>query len=194
MATSPIAVHFVRDMTLRWPVRAGDFLLWFRHRSLFAGNDDLDVVDLWEMRDGDSVILTNRGCDIPSWFPLHPLETSGTLALKVLAKLKAGWEPSPPLDGPNVWRVMAGDRVAWAGSRRPGREPLEGVLCMVNFQECALVLGEIADPNANDPMDFGTLTERGQTPEGAATCRNAVNLGRALGGPNTIATGEWRLG
>ena len=36
-----------RDMTLRWPFRRGDFLLWFGYRDIFSGPEAIQCYDMW---------------------------------------------------------------------------------------------------------------------------------------------------
>src|SRR4051794_22214945 len=97
----PEVIQFTGDMTLWWPCRRGDQLLWFRSASLLAGKNSLQCYDSWQMRDGSHVRITNRLEDFPSWFQLHPLEICGSLVYKLYKKIEEGDYPDAPVDGPN---------------------------------------------------------------------------------------------
>ena len=53
--------------------------------------------------------------------------------------LVGGYRLDEPMDCPNLWRVFAGDRLAWVGPPRGGVESVDGVLAVVEFRENALV-------------------------------------------------------
>jgi hypothetical protein len=105
-----VTTDFKSDTTLRWPCRAGDYLLWAGCRGF--GGSAFDIDDFWELRDGNHVTITNRFADLPGWFQLHPLEASGSNAYRIMERLNEGMEVRPPYDGPNLWRVFAGGRIA----------------------------------------------------------------------------------
>jgi len=111
-ATKPEIISFRRDMTLRLPCRQGDFFLWLGYPDIFSGPDAIQCYDLWEMRDGYHITITNRIEDLPAWFELHPTEVCGVLAMKMMVKIEKGLRPGEPMDGPNLWRLKSGDRVA----------------------------------------------------------------------------------
>src|SRR5260370_41199319 len=98
MAEIPIpeTISFVRDMTLLWPCRQGDFLLWFRCRDIFSGPKTIQCHDFWEMRDGYHVMITNRLEDLPSWFRLHPTEGCNSFVYGMIAEVKNGDDPAEP--------------------------------------------------------------------------------------------------
>jgi hypothetical protein len=125
-ANAPEVVSFRRDMTLRWPCRGGDFLLWFGYRDMVSGPDAIQCQDLWEMRDGHHVTITNRLEDLPPWFRLHPTEVCGSFVYKLMPRVEQGDYPSEPMSGPNLWRLKVGDRVAWVGAHRPDRRSVNG--------------------------------------------------------------------
>jgi hypothetical protein len=103
---------FVGKTTLKWELSAGDYVFWVRWKNIFSSNSDPTILDLWEMRDGDSVSITSRIEDLPAWFELHPTEVSGFAACSMMQKkLAMGYTPGEPLDGPNLWRVLTGDRI-----------------------------------------------------------------------------------
>jgi len=67
-----MVTRFTSDMTLRWACRAGDFVLWARFRGLSAPSGrEYDLADVWELRDGNHLTVTNRLADLPEGFDLH---------------------------------------------------------------------------------------------------------------------------
>jgi hypothetical protein len=206
------------DSTLRWACRRGDFLLWLTPKSLIhlmSGSDDAwQMPDYWEMRDGDSVTITNRSTDLPSWFELHPTELAGGEALRASARLAHGWTPGDILVGPNIWRVKTGDRLAWVGESRLGSEGVEGTLAILDIQESVVVLGESsADPAEGrhvapgplrdrmtpaelalaEAMAFGSPSSSAQSPDVTRRCHQAVMFMQSLGIPSFFAP-EWTFG
>jgi hypothetical protein len=187
-------VDFRSDTTVRWACRAGDYLLWARSLGIFAPSDQPHALaDIWEFRDGDFVTLTNRVADLPTGFELHPLEVAGSLAYWMMKRLNEGYRPAEPIDGPNLWRVRAGDRVAWVGASRSGVRSDDGVLEVVNFQVDALVNGE--------PLMFieGAPTFGGVTDPESVIGKRLCSAGMAAilegGSPRTIAADpQWHLG
>ncbi len=103
-----------KDTTLRLPFRTGDFLIHSRIEDIFTSK--LSIIDIWELRDKQSAILTNRVGDLPDWFQLHPSEVCDILAYKMLDKFNRGEYPSEPIDGLNIWSAIAGDRIIWIGN------------------------------------------------------------------------------
>ena len=77
-ARDPDVIDFQRDMTVRWPCRSGDLLIWSRVKNVFA-SPDIRILDVWTMREGNFVTITNRLADLPPWFELHPTEVCGSL-------------------------------------------------------------------------------------------------------------------
>jgi hypothetical protein len=149
---------------------------------------------MWEMKDGNSVTLTNRWQDLPSWFELHPLETSGALAYRMQIKLNEGYESAEPMEGPNLWRVLAGDRLVWVGKSRSDLKSEDGILNLVDFRENALVVGEPFDFSPGFPT-FGGFLEDNFSDELTRIGRSAVAAVVHLGAPRTIAADDrWRIG
>lgn len=122
-AVVPLSVE--RDTTLRWSCREGDFVLWIRCGNILAAPQPV-IVDLWALRDGDWVTITNRVADLPVWFELHPTEVQGLLVYDMKRKLERGHQPGEVMDGPNLWRLKTGDRLAWLGVSRPGAKQPTG--------------------------------------------------------------------
>jgi hypothetical protein len=192
-ANQPALICFARDMTLRWPCRRGDFILWMRFSNIFSGPESIQILDLWEMRDGYHVTITNRPVDFPAWFELHPTEVCGSLAWKMKARIKEGRYPKEPLDAPNLWRLKSGDRVAWVGAERPERPSVDGILEIVACRECALVVGEGNLGSLEDFVGFGAPLTPEAKPEDVHRGHAAVEFVKQLGLPRTWGP-EWHIG
>lgn len=191
--TNPEIISFRRDMTLRWPCRRGDFFLWFRYRNIFSGVEAIECHDMWEMHDGYHVTITNRLEDLPLWFSLHPTEVCDSFVYKMMARVEKGDYPSEPMDGPNLWRLKSGDRLAWVGPERPERRSVNGVLAILDCHDCALVVGEGDRGGLEAFIGFGDLTTPNMKPEDAVHCQAAVKVVKQLGLPRSWGP-DWMLG
>lgn len=192
-AEHPDVIDFRCDMTLRWSCRSGDFLIWTRVKNIFADQPAVRILDIWEMRDGDFVTITNRPTDLPSWFELHPTEVCDSLVYQMAAKVESGYPFKDPIDGPNIWRLRAGDRLAWVGANRPDRKGVNGVLAILDCSECALAIGDSSQGGLEELARFGALSKDAPTPQESASSRFAIDAIRKMGVPHEIAT-EWLLG
>lgn len=183
-------IPFGSDTTERLSCRAGDMLLWFRWGNPFLGGE-LQMPDLWTFQDGDQVILTNRVADLPPWFTLHGDEVRSP-SLSLLEQFMAtNHEPDEPMVGPNIWRVFAGDLVAWTGDARPGHGSDQGVLRIYRFTEESLVLGD-----ARAPGPFGMMFDPAvqQDPIQMMRAQRAAWMVRQMGFPDAMAADdEWKL-
>ena len=136
-------ISFASDTTLRWACRAGDYVLWARFQGMFSREgEEYQIADLWELRDGNFVTITNRHQDLPEGFDLHPLEVSGSYVRWMMKRLDDGDEPQEPIDGQNIWRVFAGDKLLWVGNRRGTEHSDNGVLGLLEFRTNALIYGD----------------------------------------------------
>ncbi len=181
-------------MTNRWEASYGDILIWFRPGGfLQLEEEDWTVIDLWELREGRSVTITNAREDLPDWFELHPTETSGSLAREMLKRLDEGYQPGEIMDGPNLWRVMAGDRLAWIGASRTGLESIGGILSIVDFRCCALVVAEIDAKDIDELTAFGTPS-RLDDPGAIALARHSATVIRRMGPAHVLGIPPWTLG
>ena len=181
------------DMTLRWSCRKGDYVLWFTWTNLLAGPEHgVTIKDLWEMKDGDFVTMTNRAEDMSEWFSFHPTEVCDSLAYKMLDRFNKGDYPEEPIEAPNIWRPKTGDRLLWTGKTRSG---IKGpVLSAVAFRESALVIGDnVRTQSMEQYTAFGSLTKPQQTQEEISMCREAVTLVRQMGVPREYAP-HWKIG
>ena len=192
-ATTHEIISFRSDMTLRWPCRGGDFILWFGYRDIFSGPEAIQCYDLWEMRDGYHVTITNRLEDLPPWFRLHPTEVCGGLVYKMMAKVEKRDYPSEPMNGPNLWRLKSGDRIAWVGAERSDHRSANGILSILDCRESALVVGEAYWDSVEAFAGFGESPTPEMKPEDVARCQSALAAVKKLGLPRKLAP-EWMLG
>ena len=95
-----LIANFREDTTYQLPTKIGDVLVWTRIEDIFGGGE-VHVQDMWQLRDGDVVLMTNRPSDFPPWFTLHPTEVSGDRAVyEMTKKLESGWQPGEILTVP----------------------------------------------------------------------------------------------
>lgn len=178
------------DTTERLSCRAGDMFFWFRWGSSIRGAE-LQLADLWTMKDGDQVILTNRVTDLPAWFALHGTEVRNPTLEGLKQYVESNEQPDEPMDGPNIWRVRCNDLVAWTGSPRPGVSAEDGVLRIYRFAVDSLVL---SDPKEMSLVDMLSGKPTAQNPEQMQRAQSAGNLVRQMGMPREMAgDAEWKL-
>lgn len=185
-------ISFERDTTVRWACRSGDYVLWTSFRGLFSTpGDQYNMADAWALRDGNFVTITNRRPDFPNGFDLHPSEVCGRLVEWMMRRLDEGYEPDAPIDGPNLWRVRAGDRVVWVGDPRGGVDGDGPVLDLVTFNVDALVYGEPLE----FPRGFGWFEEKDKARENERLIEEGWKAIQSLGTPHTVAAdSQWALG
>jgi hypothetical protein len=185
---APIREGVGADTTLRLPLQPGDHLLWIATDSPFSANSQSawTIRDFWQIHDGDAVTITNRWADLPAWFELHPLEVAGRAVGEMMKKLATGFNPSARLDGPNIWRVKAGDRLVWVTVSPSAGE----IRKLFDFPSCALVLGE----NTTRPTTvFGAPDDANPSPAVTSAMRKGFEAATRLGMPRTFCP-EWRFG
>lgn len=110
----------------------------------------------------------------------------------MLDQFKGGDYLPEPMDGPSIWRIKNGDSVAWIGDSRPDMVSREGVLQIINFQACALILGEPISGSLEQFISFGALLEPMDEAKGAAA-RTAMRLIIGQGVPRTYSE-DWSIG
>jgi len=184
-------ISFERDTTVRWACRSGDYVLWTSFQGLLSTpGDQYNIADAWALRDGNFVTITNRWPDFPNGFDLHPSEVCGRLVEWMMRRLDEGYEPDAPIDGPNLWRVRAGDRVVWVGDPRGGVDGDGPVIDLVTFNVDALVYGEPLD----FPRGFGWFEGKDESQD-SKRLAEGWNAIRSLGTPHTVAAdSQWALG
>lgn len=193
MTTESSITAFDSDCTSRWSTRQGDLVLWIRPPDPFGSERaGAQILDLWETIDGDSVLITNRLEDLPSWFQLHFSEACGSIAFRLVDEANAGQLPEQPIETANLWRVLAGDYIAWIGSSRPLATANQGVLALMRCDANAAVFGEARELTPMDFLGFRAPAADQLTADQKAACR-AVLRQVALEGVSSIAT-DWCLG
>lgn len=190
-------IQFTGRQTLAWNVSPGDYIVWVRWKNLFDARSGVGIVDFWEIREGDEVSITSNIEDLPAWFELHPSEVSGYRAcLMMQKKLDNGYKPGAPVEGPNLWRVMVGDRIVWiSGVEAQDKNPTR---TLVAFADNALAYGE-RHVHPNDVawfLSFGAPVEDTPCERALTQVRSGLDDVRKLGLPDEIAdiACGWRLG
>jgi hypothetical protein len=187
----PVAHPFCGDETIRWSCRRGEYVLWVGVDSLFTADlpSSWKIRDFWQMRDGDFITITNRWPDLPAWFRLHPSEVAGAATFEMQRRMSAGEQPAAEtMDCANIWRVKAGDRLAWVSA-----EDARQIKDLVDFHESALALGENASLSFESFAFFGAPEGKKLPPPDAAAMRAGFDAAVALGVPDDFAV-EWRFG
>jgi hypothetical protein len=182
---------FKSEATIRWECMLGDYILWLSPKNLLSA-ESFSIVDMWQLKSGDVVTITNKVADFPSWFELHPTETSGRLAIWMGRRLRAGYKPKDIMDVPNLWRIRAGDRLVWVGPIRPWLLTENGVLGLIDIRTCALAIGE--SEKGSETLFFGPVNLDGLPLEDAALCESGIAEVKKLGMPRIINANKWALG
>lgn len=181
------------DTTFRWPCRSGDLLLWIRSGDPFSGGQ-ASVHDFWQMRGGNHVAITNRWEDLPSWFRLFPLEVCGRFTTRMMENVRAKNFPKCAMEGPNLWRLRTGDSLVWIGGTRPGYESDSGVLEILRFSACSLVVGEGVDDSSMEAFaSYGAPAADEMNTVDVARCQAALQIVSSLGPPREYCP-TWQLG
>ena len=167
---------------------AGDYVVWVRWQNVFFPDSGVTIWDFWELREGDLVSITSNIEDLPPWFDLHPTEVAGYKGcLMMQKKLESGYKPDEPLDGPNLWRVMTGDRLIWInGVEAQDKNPAQTV---VLFKHNALVFGD-RRMHPNDLawfLSFGAPLDESPSEKVATLVRSGLDHVKKLGLPREIS-------
>jgi hypothetical protein len=152
---------------------------------------DFDIADVWELRDGDYVTITNRMADLPPWFELQPDEACDRAAREMMKRLNEGFQPSGAVDGPHLWRLNAGDRLVWVRDS-PGASD-SPVKLVLEVRSSALAVVESNRPDF-DPLDLMDIGEGTANPTTVQMRRTGYQAACALGAPRTVSTGPWGIG
>jgi len=186
---------FRNNTTIRLSCRAGDYLLWCGFKGIPSlTNDPYAINDLWQLKDGDFITITNRQVDLPPWFELHPLEVSNSLIYWMKKKLDSGYKPQDIIDGSNIWRALTGDRLIWVGKQRHGDEFDNGVLSIITFDNNAAIFGESSSDDKGFTY-FGEFDLQEQPEEDKVLCLNGWNALSKLQTPRSAsADRKWTIG
>ncbi|MEI7523434.1 MAG: hypothetical protein WCJ95_03845 [Mariniphaga sp.] len=183
-----------KDSTTRLSCRTGDYLLWCSFKGIFSPpNNQYDINDIWQLSDGDSVLITNRQVDLPSWFELYPNEVAGKLVLWMQNKLSSGFKPDEIIYAANIWRSFSGDRLVWVGKERPGTESKNGVLAVFTFTENMAIIGQ-SKSDVDDFSQFGGFDQNNQSAEELALCQKGWTAAVSLESPRSAAADDkWTI-
>lgn len=183
------------NATFRLSGRRGDYLAFARcHGPLAPDGHAYDLTEIWRLADGDQVLVTTRYQDLPDWFQLHPLETSGEAARAMKKRLDDGYTPpDEPMETVNLVRVRAGDRLLWLGDSRPGTVSDGGILAVFDIQQDAVVVGEPIKFSDDGMPHFGTFLEE-PPPEDLGRLRSAWARMASLRAPRVVSFSDWRIG
>ncbi len=180
------------DQTLNFACRSGDYFVWLRWGDFLAPT--LRIVDLWEMRAGDTALLTNRLEDVPDWLDLLPSELTGRYLAQAFDRLKRSVVPRQPVELPNLWRLQAGDLLLCMGDSRGLYADTGGVLALIECHASALLLGTAAQiDDVGDLLVFAAPTLLESRPERQQQIRQAI-AGANRRGPLNVWTELWMLG
>jgi hypothetical protein len=191
-----VVTYFGANTTLRLEVNPSDYVLWVRWKHIFSPTNDIDVLDFWEMKEGDSVAITSRIEDLPPWFELHPTEVSGAACYWMMKKLESGYRPSEPADGPNLWRVQTGDRLLWV--KCPDLQTGQPRHSVIAFESDALLFGEghVHPGDLASFISFGAPLESSASKELVFQVRAGLEVVRKMGLPRNMPdiSAKWTLG
>jgi hypothetical protein len=122
------------DSTFRLRPNAGDYLLRIRCRDPWSTPPEFAIADFWEFRESDRLLITNREQDYPA--PVEQMEEGG----------------------PNLWKALPGDRLAWVGWRLHSTEPDPTLIALINCLFEGYVYGEPVSPTLDSVLSFGAPT------------------------------------
>ena len=123
-----------KDTTFRLSPNAGDYLLCIHCTDPPCHPPKFEIIDFWEFREGDRLLITNREEDYPA----------------TTEQMEEG--------GPSLWKVVPCDRLAWVGWRGQSNERNPTLVALVNCCQEGYVYGESASPTLESVMSFGTPT------------------------------------
>lgn len=163
------SIRFDSDMTLCWSCRAGDYIIWARCTDIFkSGRDAFEILDYWELRDGDHVLITNRRSDTPEG------------------------ADEPGVKAADLWHLQTGDRLAWAGRPRantPGERDKPILLGLIECCERAIACGDSNQPRfypGTGIFLFGEPASEDASPYSLAAASLAFGAIVAKGLPRSI--------
>ena len=176
--------------THRLECRWGDILVRLRPASLWSLMPR--VTDFWFLRAEDTVTITNRLADLPTWFQLHPTEAMNAVATEMARRLDEGWVPGPITEASHTyWRVSAGDRLVWLPDRTENSSPREEQA--FDFRTDALASGEPHELDLIDHLAFGSVPESADQDFVTGRLREALSISTEIGLSRTFAAEGWGL-
>ena len=191
---SQLETRIKSSMAVTLDMMEGDVLMWIRWDILTASPSiTFQAIDLWRHSHGDQVNITTSAKEVPVWFQFHATERSHGVSLEMMANLCAGIGAEEIQEGPNIWRVCAGDRIIWTGcSREPSKET-EGWVHVYSFDENALVTGTPLSLLDSFPI-FGMKAGQEFSSEQLQYAKAGIAYAKKLGAPSIIsADSHWWL-
>jgi hypothetical protein len=134
MGTNGGQLPLEENSTFRLLPSVGDYLLWMRCPDPMCTPLTFAIKDFWEFRAGDRLLITNREPDYPA----------------TREQMEEG--------GPNLWKALAGDRLAWVGWRQNSTERKPTLIALVNCLCGGYVYGEPESPVLDSILSFGAPT------------------------------------
>ena len=120
-----------QESTFRLSPDVGDYLLRIRCRDPWRNPPEFAITDFWEFRERDRLLITNREEHYPA--PVEQMQE----------------------EGPNLWKALPGDRLAWVGWRLDSSEREPTLIALINCLFAGYVYGEPAVPTVDSIMSFG---------------------------------------
>ncbi len=105
-----------RGSTIRLSCRAGDYILCVKFSPIPRRNMEFGLDRIWKMGNNDTVTITNRFEDLPDWFELMPSEIAADSVFPMKEKQSRRYRAEHSMEKPNVWRMLAGDKIVWVGT------------------------------------------------------------------------------
>jgi hypothetical protein len=149
-----------QDSTFRLSPDAGDYLLRIRCRDPWGSPPEFTITDFWEFRQSDRLLITSREEHFPA--PIEQMEE----------------------EGPNLWKALPGDRLAWVGWRPDSTQRDPTLIALINCLFEGYVYGEPAVPTAESVLTFGAPTSE-TTPEVRRLWTVGYEAAVSLGLPRT---------
>ena len=148
------------NSTVRLRPCVGDYLLCIRCTDPWCEPPGLGVIDFWEFRRGDQLLITNREQDYPA--PVEQMEQQN----------------------PSVWRVLAGDRLAWVGWRMHSNARQPTLVALINCLQEGYACGIPELLTLQSVMSFGAPSCE-PTPEVRTLWMVGFDAAKALRLPRT---------
>ena len=141
---------------------------------------------------GRLVAVMGESADAHSGLNVRQPASGLSVARRMMAEIARGEHSSEIMDGPNIWRVKAGDRVAWVGPSRPDVPSADGVLAICEAAADVLVVGPMR--MIQDLFDGSSASAAELTAEELQRCRAGYQAAVSLGLPRVVSAGQWALG
>jgi hypothetical protein len=131
--TECMIAQIAADTTLVIPCRKGDIIVWVSFSGqVFQSHIEYKIADLWVMKEGDQILITNRLEDVPEWLSIFPTKVTGRNTWVMKRWLDQGQDPFSNQvnldDLQNLWNVNCSHYLIWIGESRPDLQATNGIL------------------------------------------------------------------